>query len=298
MKQAISVSLGSTRRNKAVDVRILDEEVHIERIGTDGDVARAVELFHELDGKVDAFGVGGMDLGVHTPWRFYPIYDALRLVRDIKHTPYVDGGGLKETLEAEIAQVLERECGAEVEPKRVLLVAAITRYGMTLSFERAGYQCVYGDLMFALGMPIPVTGLRRLGVLARLLLPIIGRLPMKMLYPTGQEQEENVPKYTRWYDWATVIAGDFLYIKRHMPERLDGKVVVTNTTTEADVKLLRQRGVKLLVTSTPVFDGRSFGTNMLEAALVAAAGKGRALTHAELAAMLAELRLEPQVQRL
>jgi hypothetical protein len=298
MKQAISVSLGSTRRNKAVDVRILEEQVHIERIGTDGDVARAVELFHELDGKVDAFGVGGMDLGVHTPWRFYPIYDALRLVRGIQHTPYVDGGGLKETLEAEIAQVLERECGAEVEPKRALLVAGITRYGMTLSFERAGYKCVYGDLMFALGMPIPVTGLRRLGILARLLLPIIGRLPMKMLYPTGQEQEENIPKYTRWYDWATVIAGDFLYIKRHMPERLDGKVIVTNTTTEADVKLLRQRGVKVLVTSTPVFDGRSFGTNMLEAALVAAAGKGRALTREELAAMIAELRLEPQVQRL
>lgn len=298
MKQAISVSLGSTRRNKAVDVRILEEQVHIERIGTDGDVARAVELFHELDGKVDAFGVGGMDLGVHTPWRFYPIYDALRLVRGIQHTPYVDGGGLKETLEAEIAQVLERECGAEVEPKRALLVAGITRYGMTLSFERAGYKCVYGDLMFALGMPIPVTGLRRLGILARLLLPIIGRLPMKMLYPTGQEQEENVPKYTHWYDWATVIAGDFLYIKRHMPERLDGKVIVTNTTTEADVKLLRQRGVKVLVTSTPVFDGRSFGTNMLEAALVAAAGKGRALTREELAAMIAELRLEPQVQRL
>lgn len=298
MKQAISISLGSARRNKAVDVRILDEEVHLERIGTDGDVARAVELFHELDGKVDAFGVGGMDLGVHTPWRFYPIYDALRLVQGIKLTPYVDGGGLKETLEADIAQVLERECGAEVEPKRALLVAAITRYGMTLSFERAGYQSVYGDLMFALGMPVPVTGLRRLGVLARLLLPVIGRLPMKMLYPTGQEQEENVPKYTRWYDWATVIAGDFLYIKRHMPERLDGKVVVTNTTTEADVKLLRQRGVKFLVTSTPVFDGRSFGTNMLEAALVAAAGKGRALTREELAAMLAELQLEPQVQRL
>lgn len=298
MKQAISISLGSTRRNKAVDMRILDQEVHIERIGTDGDVARAVELFHELDGKVDAFGVGGMDLGVHTPWRFYPIHDALRLVQGIRHTPYVDGGGLKETLEADIAQVLERECGAEVAPKRALLVAAITRYGMTLSFERAGYQCVYGDLMFALGMPIPVTGLRRLGVLARLLLPIIGRLPMKMLYPTGQEQEENVPKYARWYDWATVIAGDFLYIKRHMPERLDGKVIVTNTTTEADVKLLRQRGVKFLVTSTPVFDGRSFGTNMLEAALVAAAGKGRALTREELTAMLAELQLEPQVQRL
>ena len=54
---------------------------------------------------------------------------------------------------------------------------------------------------------------------------------------------------------------------------MPGKVVVTNTTTEADVKFLKEAGVKYLVTSTPVLDGRSFGTNMMEAALVAASGR-------------------------
>jgi hypothetical protein len=56
--------------------------------------------------------------------------------------------------------------------------------------------------------------------------------------------------------------------------------------------------VRHLVTSTPVFEGRSFGTNMLEAALVAVAGKGRTLTHDELSQMLEELGLEPQLQTL
>ncbi len=298
MKRATSVSLGSARRNKAVDVRILDEAVHLERIGTDGDVERAAALFGELDGKVDALGVGGADLGVHTPWGYYPFYDARRLVAGVQHTPYVDGGGLKQTLETEVAGVLEREAGFEVAPRRVLLVAGMTRYGMALSFEQAGYECVYGDLMFAFGMSLPIRGLRTLGLLARILLPLVGRLPLRMLHPAGEQLERTVPRYTQWYDWATVIAGDFMYIRRHMPERLDGKIVVTNSTTEADVKLLRQRGVKALVTSTPAFDGRSFGTNMLEAALVAAAGKGRALTVDELRALLAELHLEPQVQRL
>jgi hypothetical protein len=298
MKRAVSISLGSSKRNKAVDVRILDQTVRLERIGTDGDVPRATQLFTELDGQVDALGVGGMDLGVHAPWRFYPIYDALKMVAGVKTTPVVDGSGLKDTLETQCAQVLEREAGADLPGKRALLVAGITRYGMTLSFEQAGFECVYGDLMFALGWSVPVRGRRTLDLLARLLLPIIGRLPMQMLYPTGEQQEENVPKFVQWYQWADVIAGDFLYIKRHMPERLEGKAVVTNTTTEADVKQLRQRGVKWLVTSTPIFDGRSFGTNLLEAGLVAAAGKGRALSGDELRAMLAELQLEPQVTRL
>jgi len=83
-----------------------------------------------------------------------------------------------------------------------------------------------------------------------------------------------------------------------MPDRLDGKIIATNTTTLADVEAFRQRGVRHLVTSTPRLEGRSFGTNMMEAALVAIAGKGRPLTTDELDEMLKRLGLEPTLQRL
>ena len=83
-----------------------------------------------------------------------------------------------------------------------------------------------------------------------------------------------------------------------MPARLDGKIVVTNTTTPKDVVLFQKRGISYLVTTTPVIDGRSFGTNMMEAALVALAGKGRALTTKELTALIDELGFEPQIQDL
>ena len=64
MKRAVSVSLGSSKRDKAVEVELLGTTVHIERIGMDGDMEKAAQKFKELDGKVDAFGVGGADLGV------------------------------------------------------------------------------------------------------------------------------------------------------------------------------------------------------------------------------------------
>jgi hypothetical protein len=83
-----------------------------------------------------------------------------------------------------------------------------------------------------------------------------------------------------------------------MPERLEGKVIATNTTTPGDIELFREAGVKYLVTSTPVLDGRSFGTNMMEAALVAVAGKGRVLTRDELNQLLDQLGFEPQLQEL
>jgi hypothetical protein len=152
--------------------------------------------------------------------------------------------------------------------------------------------------MFGLVIPIPIHSERGLKTLAALLMPVAGRLPFEWVYPTGEKQEKRTPKWSRYYEWASVIAGDCHYIKRYMPDRLDGKVIVTNTTTPADVEAFRSAGVKYLLTSTPVLEGRSFGTNMMEAALVAAAGKGRPLTREELNRLLEQLGFEPQLQEL
>jgi hypothetical protein len=83
-----------------------------------------------------------------------------------------------------------------------------------------------------------------------------------------------------------------------MPDNLTGKVIVTNTTTPEDVEQFRKFGVKYLVTTTPVLEGRSFGTNMMEAALVAVSGKGRPLTWDEYSELLDQLGFEPQLQEL
>ena len=65
-----------------------------------------------------------------------------------------------------------------------------------------------------------------------------------------------------------------------------------------DGEFLKKRGVKYLVTTTPVIEGRSFGTNMLEAALVAAAGKKRVLSNEELNQIIDDLSITAQVQDL
>lgn len=296
MKHVVSISLGSSTRDKVVEVELLGEVVRIERRGTNGDIDQAIRLFTELDGQVDVLGVGGMDLWVIVGERVYPLYDALRLVQNVRKTPYVDGSGLKETLERRVMQVVEPQVGDKIQPKRALLTAAVARYGLTLSFEQAGYDCRYGDFMFSLGIPITLRGLRTLHNLSALLLPLISRLPMKMLYPTGEKQEENVPRYESWYHWAGVVGGDFLYIKRHLPLDMRGRTIVTNTTTAADVEMLAERGVRLLVTTTPVLDGRSFGTNVMEGVITALAGQGRRLTFAELDEWIARLDLKPQIQ--
>jgi hypothetical protein len=298
MKRAVSISIGSSKRDKAVKVKLLGEDVSIERIGTDGDMEKAAQLFKELDGKVDAFGLGGADLGVLVDQKFYPLYSVRPIVRFVEKTPLVDGEGLKNTLENKAISFFHQKTADHVKERKALITSGADRWGMTRSFLDAGYDCVFGDLMFGLGLPLPLRSEAGLKRLAALVMPIAGRLPFDWIYPVGEIQEQHIPKWEKYYDWASVVAGDFHYIKRHMPNEMPGKVILTNTTTSEDVERLRKAGVKYLVTSTPVLEGRSFGTNMMEAALVAVAGKGRKLTHAELNELLEQLKFEPQIQEL
>ncbi len=80
MKHAVSVSLGSSKRDKQVTIKFKDEKILVERFGTDGDVAKARQMYLDLDGKVDAFGVGGVDLYLRLDEREYPLRAALKLV--------------------------------------------------------------------------------------------------------------------------------------------------------------------------------------------------------------------------
>jgi len=300
MKRAVSISIGSSKRNKAVEVDLLGEKISIERIGTDGDMEAAAQKFKELDGKVDAFGVGGADLGALIDGKWYPLYSVSPMVRFVEKTPVVDGGGLKNTLENKAVGFLEKHISDYISQhgRKVLVTLGADRWGLSKSFSEAGYEIVFGDLMFGLDIPIAIRKLSTLKSVAGLLMPIAGRLPFEWIYPTGEKQEKRTPKWGKYYAWATVVAGDCHYIKRYMPDDMNGKVVVTNTTTPEDVELFKKLGVKYLVTTTPVLDGRSFGTNMMEAALVAISGKNRPLSWDEYSELLDKLNFEPQLQEL
>lgn len=273
MKRVVSISLGSSRRNHSVELAVLGERVTVERIGTDGHLGRAIELIRSMDGQVDAFGMGGIDLYIWAGQRRYQFREARQIARAAVRTPIVDGSGLKNTLERRVVQYLADHQVLPLRGARVLMVAAVDRFGMAEALAAAGCELVCGDLMFALGLPVPIRSLRSLDLAARVLAPLVTQMPIRMLYPTGERQEQATPKFTSFFTWADIIAGDFHFIRRYMPARLDGKAVLTNTVTPADVADLQARGVATLITTTPNLGGRSFGTNVMEGLVLAMSGK-------------------------
>lgn len=271
MKRVVSISLGSSKRDKTHVATMLGQEFEISRIGTDGDLQAFKKKFEELDGKVDALGVGGADLCVVVGEKKYFFRQIVGLVKNVKKTPVVDGSGLKHTLERETIKVLTEVLDWPKE--RVLLVSAVDRYGMAQALDERCPNVVYGDILFGLGLPIPIRSYKGVKLIGSLLLPIVTRLPFKWFYPTGKKQEERTPKHKKWFDWATVVCGDWHYIRRYAPDAMAGKTIITQTLRKADLDWLKSTGVKRAITTTPVMGGETFATNVMEGVIVAIAGK-------------------------
>jgi hypothetical protein len=266
----LSVSLGSSKRDKTARGELLGVPLQLERKGVDGKLYRAVELIGRLAPVVHAIGLGGIDLYLYAGDRRYTVRDALKLARAAGSTPVADGSLLKRILEPQqMEYLLNERPDIPIKSKKVLMVSAVDRAGMARVLDSAADEVVFGDFIFGMGIPIPLRSYRAVVNFARILLPLVTKLPFQLLYPTGEKQEKVRPRQRRWLEWADVIAGDYHYIRRNLPDDLAGKVVITNTTTEDDRELLRERGLNHLITTTPVVDGRSFGMNVLEGSLQA-----------------------------
>ena len=301
LKKVLSISLGASSRNHKVKKTILGQTVSIERRGTDGDKGKAARLFSELDGKYDAFGIGGIDLYVYSGTNRYKIRETAAITKKAQVTPVVDGSGLKNTLEPKIVAELQQGKEVDFNDKTVLIVSAVDRYGMAKTFQKLGCQLIVGDLLFILGFPLTLKSLKPLEIIARIAAPLVVKLPVEMLYPTGAKQRsvKNKKRYHKQFCRADIIAGDFHLIKRYMARELKGKIIITNTVTPEDIELLREKKVKKLVTTTPSLEGRSFGTNVIEAVLVALSEKSPELISPEdYLNLLKKINFQPRIENL
>ena len=299
IKEVVSVSIGSSSRDHAVELELLGEKFRIRREGYDGDLAAAAARFAELDGTVDAFGMGGIDIYLRADGRKYFFRDAKKLVAGVHKTPILDGSGLKGPVEGSTVDYLIKECGLELAGKKVLTCSAVDRWGMTEALQNAGCEQVFGDLIYALDIPLLLKRWSTLRAFVRLVTPLASQLPFSVLYPTGTSQDlapKSNPRMEALYGWADIIAGDWQFVKKFMPADMTGKWIITNTTTADDVALARSRGVELFVTSTPRLDGRTFGTNVIEATMVALDGASGELAPERYRELLDSVGFKPDVR--
>ena len=301
MKKILSISFGSPTRDHTTQVEFLGEKLELSRQGTNGDFDKAVELYKYYDGKVDAFGIGGTEFYLEVNNRRYYFRDIKRIRRAIKISKAGDGNGIKGILAQRAFVALEAHLNKEgktLKGMKGLKTNAVDRYQMAVAMVNAGIDTVFGDFYFALNVPILLKSLSQVHVVARILLPFITQMPFMWFYPLGAQQDkEPENKYPHLYENAEIMAGDFMQIRHYMPPDMSGKIIVTNTTTAANVEMLQKRGVKLLVTTTPRLEGRSFGTNVMEATMRALIDKpDPEITRQDFIEIIDKIPLKPNIE--
>jgi len=277
VKKILSISVGSSSRDHTTRHVFLGQECELSRQGTDGDFDKAVQRYADLDGKVDAFGVGGVEFFLQVGKNRYYFRDVSRIRRAVKISKIGDGNGVKGLLERRAFAALEKYLN-EKENKTLkgmpaLLTTAVDRYGMGEAMVDAGLDLTIGDFLFTLGLPFPVKKLSTVRLLAAVLLPLITQLPFTWFYALGSEQDKPPqPKWGEYYRRATI------QIRQYMPDDLTGKIIVT---------------------VTPRLEGRSFGTNVMEATLLALMDKPQsAVTDADFLDLIDRIPLTPNIEML
>jgi hypothetical protein len=302
VKKILSISVGSSSRDHTTRHEFLGHECEISRQGHNGDFNKAIQHYREMDGKVDAFGAGGVEFYLQVEKRRYYFRDVKRIRNAVKISKIGDGNSVKGLLEKRAFEYLEKYLnekeGKTLKGLPALQTTIVERYSMGEAMVDAGLDVTFGDFMFALGLPFAIKGLKAAQILASTLLPVVTQLPFAWLYPLGSEQDKQpMPKWTKYYEQSQVIAGDFLQIRQYMPDDLSGKIIVTNTTTAKNVEELQKRNLHILVTVTPRLEGRSFGTNVMEATLLALMDKPQSdVTQADFMELINRIPLEPNIE--
>jgi hypothetical protein len=298
LKHVVSVSLGSPLRDYETEIINPFCTLLVRRIGTGGDLGRAAGLLKGLDGAVSALGMGGVNLTLQAGERQYKLPAGSKLAAQVNKTPLVDGWGIKDTIERDLVSYIREKAGWPRRDQVVLIASVLDRFGLAASLEQAGCRLIIGDAMFALGLPLPFYHLDSFNTAARVALPLLRKLPIGFLYPLGDKQETSKPRYERFYRLAEIIAGDFHFLRRHLPADLSGKDIITSTVSVEDVQDLKNRGARWLATTGPSFNGRSLGANVLEAVCAALLESKRGPAPAHYPGLFRQLGWKPRLERL
>lgn len=225
---------------------------------------KAANLLKQLDGRVDALGLGGANLFYHLGCRRYPFPAGQFLARQVKETPLVDGSGWKAYIDT---QAVSQLSFLPLNSK-ALVVSVLDRFWLAQSLEDAGFSVLAGDAAFGLRLPLllPLSTFKKL---AYLTMPALCHLPLTYLYAPGSGTPQINRSLLDRCARIKIIAGDWRFIRRFILPALKGKVIITSGTNVADRELLHRSGAAWLLTTTPLFAGINPAANAMEAALVA-----------------------------
>ncbi len=296
----LNISLGPSDRDHATAVRWLDQDFHLVRIGTDGDVERAVELARDWSHTADAIAVTGVR-DARTSGTFDGDLSAVATIMgtvDEDHAAVTNGHAVRDVLQEWTVRHAQTDHPGLFTNARVVVFGGMNHYRTAKVLSEFTPNLTFADPLLRYGVAslldsVPAA-LDRFAALAgwpTRLIPSSVRAPAAR--PAGALNHALVGGAVRDAD---VLVATYDELAAFDLEHLAGKILLSSAISPERADDLRARGVAMILDDVPQPFEVTINEAVLEAMMLAATDT-RELTDDDLLDMVVASGLEPRVLR-
>jgi len=303
VKQIVSISLGSSKTDYEFETEFLGQDFNIKRLGTDGDLEKAAEMLLQWDKNADVIGIGGVKL----PYGLNPRYlkkkhmDKLERLGAQIETPVTLGSELRDVSFEWCLRFIQYKFGNYFNNAKVLFFSGMDHYRLAKVMSEFTDNLTFADPIFENGIAKFLTSIKDLKNYAHGVHEILQWIPSKRL-------ASSVVPLKAWNDYIVkkamqkaniiVVPNDYFYkyLENMSLEELGGKTIITPTAYDDRIEFLKERGVDVVIDTTPKILERVVAPNVLEALIIAALGRKRdQIRKDDLLEIISTQKMDPRV---
>lgn len=272
MKTVISISLGASSQDFEFSTTFLGQRLKVRRLGSDGSTAKALKLLKIWQPKAQAIGLGLLKDSYSLGARRFIARDGLRLRQAVSSVPLTTGARLGEIYLEWAVRQTQADLGRCFDNARVLFFSGMAQHKLAQTMAEYSANLQFADPLLQLGVPKLLTSLLALQLYSSGAHYVLGWSPPHLV-PAALLRQWAQFVLRKAMLKATVIVAPAHELDGFGIEELAGKTVITSNVNEQRIAQFRDKGVHLVVDSSPVLQGHVMGPELLDAMILAATGK-------------------------
>jgi predicted amino acid dehydrogenase len=304
VKQIIQISLGPSLDDIEFETEFLKQPFHIRRLGTDGDVEQASDLLLKWNKRADAIALGGIRSAQTMHPKHASKKDLVRLLElgSKLETPVTSGNMLRLVGHEWSLRHIQFKLGNNYfNNARVFFFSG--RSSRTIAKVMAEYSqnLIFADALLENGVPKLVDGLKDFKLYNGRLRDVLAWVPGKSMFTDSEPVRRMINHLLRQavHDAHILVVPHHQFFKFLDPFSIDdlkSKTVITSTVYDDRIDYLKDKGVDVIIDTTPKLLDSVAGVSVLEAMLRVAFDipKGEA-SDDELLEIISNMQMEPRI---
>jgi predicted amino acid dehydrogenase len=304
VKQIVNITLGPSRDDFEFETEFLNQKFLLKRIGTDGDFERASDLLLLWNKKAEGIGLGGIKFPFSLGSKKMVDKEINKLLKvgEKLQTPVATGSILRHVgHEWSLRHIQFVNGGNYFNNARVFFFSGMAHLTIAEVMSEFTDNLQFADPILEDGIPRLISSIKELELYAKGVHDTLKWIPGRRLIadapPMRRANEYLLKQAVRKAHILVVPHYRFYkFLDEFSSEDLKGKIVITSTAYDDRIEYLKEKGISVIIDTTPKILPKVVGVSILEALLFAALKipqkKG---SDDDLLEIITEMQMEPRV---